>query len=184
MSDETEEPNFQYERSVPRRLRPLKTNRARNKRWVIAASVIVFGATAVSIAFFSQQSDPTVELPQNISSQADFPLYTPATMPKNYRLKEDSITFQDNVLFYSLTNDESSILITVQALPQTNLDLEITDGLKPLNTSLGTAFTGKQESNPVAILKTDQSLIIATADSDVAASALESIISSLKPSLD
>lgn len=109
--------------------------------------------------------------------KAAFSLYYPTTLPDGFVLKNDSVSFQNDILFYTIASQSGAVTVTQQSAPNQNLRI---DGYTSVTTPIGTMLIGINASNPTAIITTPKTLITLKANQTVAKEILAVVAQSLK----
>jgi len=114
------------------------------------------------------------------SQYADFNIYTPQNLPKNYKFDETSSTYSANVLTYRITNNhDQTITVTQQAKPE-QIDMQSFSGLR-FETDLGKASSLSDENTlSTALITKDNVLILLTAQKTTNLDSIKAVINSLQ----
>jgi hypothetical protein len=147
---------------------------------IIVATGVVFGLTIA-------QKAPWPD-PQLISAKqsTSWPLYYPETLPKGFKFQKQSVKQSDAVVIYTLLYEKDKKLF-VSAVPKPAgvqfsdfYNRVLSNKIAVLSTQ-GTAVMGSVNHQLVASLVTDKSWITMNAPSGIDTTALQSLLTSLKP---
>lgn len=149
----------------------------------IAIGVLIVVALGSLAGWFLLKSTADSPLPQSITSEVNFPLYYPKTLPKGYSLKNESVTGSTKTVYYTLVNgmSEQDITVTIQATPG-SFDASKIIGSNPIPTTIlpvGTLYNLSTGETSSYMLNTGKSLIFLTSPSILEGSTISSLCESL-----
>jgi hypothetical protein len=139
------------------------------KDWVIALCILVAVCGAIGGFLFYKFGVSHNPIPEATRTKFALPILYPSSIPDGYRYEKDSARLQKGVLFYKLTNGDSTISFSQQISPQHDPGLEYLVGFSPLETPIGKAYSGKKGESPTVLLLTDRTFVTITSGSDVPA---------------
>jgi hypothetical protein len=135
--------------------RPRKHGRRITVSAVAVLVITVAGAAGYWLLHRNSQAANS-PLPQSVVQSANFPLYFPDTLPDGFRLDEQSVSFDNGAVFYSLTDGKGAIQISEQAMPDSLSNFKNFNDLTETHVKIGKAFFGtdKQQSAVIFAPKT------------------------------
>jgi hypothetical protein len=156
----------------------------RRKKIIILGCVIsiVLLAAIIGAKLFIGHSDAP-PLPQQIITQASFPLYYPASLPTGYALKVDSVVGDSNAIYYTLADitGKNDITVTLQATPA-SFDAAKIVGSNPIPTSItpvGTLYNLSIGGKSKYMLSTGKTLLFITSPKTIDGKTLNTLANSL-----
>jgi hypothetical protein len=151
------------------------------RQLAIMACLVLFAISGLgAFLYIRTKNQAAIRLPANLVSGAGFTVYAPATMPESFNLDERSASYQSGILYYKLISGRKEILIIQQQKPPHDLGLTTSADLKPFDTPLGKAYSGKNGATPLAILAAKATLVNVTGSADVPADIINTVVSNLK----
>ena len=131
------------------------------------------------IGFFIWRSNHvTSPLPKSVIEQINFSIYYPSDLPEKYSYDEDSASYTNNSLIYTL-DGPSDVIITQQPNPKEKILFEKLGGFTPTGTPVGQAYIGEVNERLVVLAQTSTTLITITASLDTPKTVLSEITQNL-----
>jgi len=151
--------------------------------WIIVSiSVICLSSFILFSIIKTGNSDPPIEQSaiQIAHQSADFNIYIPQNLPKNYKFNETLSSYSNNVLTYTvIDNKNQTITITQQEKPE-QIDTESFSGLR-FDTELGKASSLSDNNTlSTALITKDNVLILLTAQKTTNLDSIKAVINSLQ----
>ena len=143
------------------RSEPVTKQVASTKAVALGLLVVALAVGASTLAWWRLRPNDH-QIPQAISSGVSFPLYYPQNLPAGYVADKTSFRIDGGIVFFTVTNADSSLYITEQLLPKNKPDLkylENTLGFKRIDSKAGSAVLGMNGDQPTAIVITNTSLV-------------------------
>ncbi len=137
--------------------------------------IIIAGATAAILLIVQKPATPISEF----SKKVNFPLYYPEKLPNGYSFTPHSASIEDNVVFYAIQNGDKKITVSEQTLP-TILPNLTAQKFDEIDAEAGKAYIRANQVAPVAILKTNTTLINISASQGTPSDLFKSFVQSLK----
>jgi len=164
----------------PRKIRPSKRKYLKVR---IVTCLLLLLALIGGGFFYIVHGKPKAHspLPPSLIASSSFPIYYPNPVPEGYTFAPNSVSSDSGTIFCKLKNGDREILIIQQANPNSNLMLDSTVGLDPIDTPNGKAYVGKNKASPVGIIQTKSTLVNITGSADVPSDVINSIMRDLKP---
>jgi hypothetical protein len=161
--------------SSKRKFRPRKP-----MLWGGIGVVITVAITGIVI-FVTHGSDL---LPTAVTKQVGFPVYYPSPMSPGYMLQQESVRVENGVLFYTLKDGGSSVVISEQATPQNPPNLSELVGFTSLKTIAGNAAVGVGSGSnaPVVIIVSNTTLITMTGQRNMPSDVVSTIAQNMRSS--
>lgn len=166
-----------------------KTRKKFKRSFKIILGVILAILILIPVSVFALQlSQPSATEKELAKYQPgiNFTLYQPTKLPPGYKLDASKTTNTGGALFLVFSSSENgkpNITLTQQATPS-GIGIEALLGLKPptpSDISIGKLYMVNTEQDNMAIVVTDKSWIITSANKALSASDLSSLASSLQP---
>jgi hypothetical protein len=130
-------------------------------------SVVLLIALASGVVYLHARRTSAKPLPAAIVGAANFPLYFPLDVPEGYALDRQSIKQGNSLVYFIIKSSTTSITFTEQAIPTIQPDFEgilkKDNNYKKIDAHAGDAILGLNGEIPVAILKTNTTLISGSA---------------------
>jgi hypothetical protein len=124
---------------------------------LVCVCLFIFGT-----AIYLTRRDPS-PIPKNIRQTVGFAVYYPRPLPVNYELDKNSISLQNDIVFFIVQDKTKKISISEQAAPPNPPDFDAlqkrNDSFKKLDVLGGNALYGVSQNMPVAILLTNTTLV-------------------------
>lgn len=144
----------------------------------ILLSSIVVATLFIGISSHISLSNP---IPNDISSQVDFPLYYPTELPSGFSLDKSSFRVSKKIVTYIINYDnDKTLIVNVQDKPA-NFDFESFQSKgKKLDSSLGDAYVGALGNQTVASIVTTKSWLLIGIPSPIDTASLVVILQHLR----
>lgn len=149
----------------------------RTKIVVVLTLVCLFASGAIFVRNYFLPKKP---LSSTTLKNINFVPYYPKILPTNYSKVEGSEKIVDGILFFDLSDGNTTINISQQKLPLTPPNLDGLLEFKKLQTISGKAAVGTQKFRAVGVLLTTTTLISVTGSEGVPEDVIGSVIQSLQ----
>lgn len=155
--------------------RPHQQRKSGKRLFVLIALLITVAAIAATW-WLQRPTNPLRE----IKNKVGFSIYYPHKIPGEYRMDENSVKFENGILFFSLRNENKVITVTQQPKPNHDLGLDTLVGFNTTESPAGKAVSGTQSNRSSALITTDSTLIIITGSNDVALDVINDVTKNLR----
>jgi hypothetical protein len=149
---------------------------------VIFSAVLVLVAAGGAIYLYANRA-PSQPLPAAVIKASSFSLYYPTDIPDGYALDRQSIQQGSSLMYFTIKSSTTSITFTEQAAPAIQPDfdtiLKKDSNYKKIDAHAGDAILGLNGGVPVAILKTNTTLINASASRGTPSDAVSRLTQSM-----
>jgi hypothetical protein len=167
-------------------LRILKQTRSkiwRNKKLALLTIIILVAALVAGLSLVgNKDSSP---LPKSARQAVNFPLYYPSHLPEGYKLEKGSAKAENNIVFYSISNNGKKISVSEQAAPINPPDFEIIQksntAFRKINVTGGQAIYGVSQKVPAAIMITNTTMINISGSSNIPLDLIGKLTQSMSP---
>jgi hypothetical protein len=159
-----------------------KPKKVSKKKPAIIFAALLLIAAAFFLIFNGKNNNP---LPESIIKQSNFAVYYPTSLPKGYVLDKNSAAYDNQILFFSISNGDRKISISEQAPPKNPPDFDVIQkgntSFKKLDVTGGQAIYGVSQQTPAAILVTNTTLINVSGSNNVPLDNVSKLIQSMSP---
>jgi len=161
----------------------LKSFRIMPKKIIIICLVVLLALLVILVGFYYSSNKQTLngstKTLAQIKQQADFNIYIPKNLPKNLDFSESTISYNQNLLTYTVNKNNAERLTLSQQIKPAQIDINYFNGLR-FETNIGKASTNTNDSTiSTAIITKDNVLILITSPESVGLDNIKALINSL-----
>jgi hypothetical protein len=166
----------------PRRKKFNSLNKVTRKTYVMSVVVGLLIILTVSVLAATRTSN---KLPKYLEKSAGFSIYYPSVLLADYNLDKKSVTYENQIIFFSFSNGSKKISVSEQAAPKNPPDFSLIQksntSFKKLDVTGGQAIYGVSQNVPAALLLTNTTMINISASNNVPLDNVAAFAQNMKP---